>query len=240
MASVNEPNTGGVLAVMQPSFLPWAGYFNLIAQADNFVFLDDVQLAKQSWQTRNRILVSGQVHWVSLPIRNVGLSQSLAKTEVIADARWLAKMESSFQQNYGRHPYFEDAREVLSRLRNDGRRQLAELNEDIIRFVADRLDLSPNFSRASALHVDGARTNRLVALCEYFEATEYLSPFGASDYLAEDGFEAQAKAALRLQQYAPANYRQAGREDFVPYLSIVDVLANLGWAGTRKYVCQEN
>lgn len=227
-----------VLVVMQPTFLPWAGYFNLIAQADHFVFLDDVQLEKQSWQTRNRLLMNGQVHWVSLPIRNVSLSQRIAETEVVADARWKGKMTRSFAQTYGRHPHFRDAEEVMSRLLDFGGRYLAEMNEMIIRFVAGRLDLAPAFYRASALPVGGARTERLLALCEHFGATEYLSPVGAADYLAEDGFAARAKAALRLQKFVPEPYKQAGSAEYVPSLSIIDVLANLGWEETRNYVCR--
>lgn len=223
---------------MQPTFLPWAGYFNLIAQADHFVFLDDVQLEKQSWQTRNRLLISGQPHWVSLPIRNTGLIQTIAQTEVVADRRWKGTLAKSFAQAYGRHPYHADASEVISCLLDSNLTQLAELNETVIRYAAKRLGFATNFYRSSTLHSNGERSERLLNLCEQFKVNEYLSPRGAADYLAADGFSARTSVALRFQAYPVLPYSQRSNTGFIPSLSIVDVLANLGWVSSHKYVCQ--
>jgi hypothetical protein len=235
---VQESPMVRTLVVMQPTMLPWAGYFNLIARASDFVFLDDVQLEKQSWQTRNRLLINGRAHWVSLPIRNVSLAQSIADTEVLASTQWKGKLSKSFLHAYGRHPYYSDAVEVLSCLLNRDCTQLAELNEEVIRLVAARLGLSPAFHRASALPVGGLRSDRLLALCGHFAADEYLSPLGAAEYLAQDGFVGRTQTKLRFQEFSASEYPQCGQKEFVPSLSIVDVLANLGWEGTYNYVCQ--
>jgi hypothetical protein len=224
------------LAVMQPTFLPWAGYFHLIAQADNFVFLDDVQLEKQSWQTRNRLLIAGRTHWITVPVRHISLSQTIAETEVVDTTHWRDKLLRGFAMNYGRHPYYTSAREVIDYLVAQPSTQLAELNESTIRFIVSRLQLNTHLHRASENNVDGERTERLVKLCRHFGATEYLSPQGAAHYLEEDGFAIHSPAKLCLQEYTPQPYMQKGITDFQSHLSIIDVIANIGWDLTRNYV----
>lgn len=225
------------LVVMQPTFLPWAGYFNLMAQADDFVFLDDVQLEKQSWQTRNRLAFGGQALWLPVPVRHTHLAQTIAETEVLHASRWRDKLARGFAQNYARHPHLADAREVLDTLlAQPAEARLAALNEAVIRHIADRLGLRPRLHRASALGVAGLRSDRLIGLCAALGATEYLSPRGSADYLAEDGFAARAPATLRLQDFQPRPYRQQGLREHLPFLSVVDVVANLGWQGARSFV----
>lgn len=128
------------LVVMQPTFLPWAGYFNLMAQADDFVFLDDVQLEKQSWQTRNRLAFGGQALWLPVPVRHTHLAQTIAETEVLHASRWRDKLARGFAQNYARHPHLADAREVLDTLlAQPAEARLAALNEAVIELLLFQL-----------------------------------------------------------------------------------------------------
>jgi len=223
---------------MQPTYFPWAGYFNLIAQADEFVFLDDVQLEKQSWQTRNRLILNGLVKWITVPIRHQQLAQTIAETQVIDANRWREKLAKSFNLNYGRHIYYSNANELIDLLLSTTTTSLAEINESIIRFASERLKLTVNFHRASSLGVSGIRSAKLVALCEKLQVSEYLSPLGSAQYLEEDKFSATAPAALTLQNYQPQGYQQKGSAVFHSHLSILDVVANVGWEGARKYVIE--
>jgi hypothetical protein len=224
------------VVVMQPTFLPWAGYFNLMAQADDFVFLDDVQLEKQSWQTRNRLIFGSQAHWIVVPVRHTHLAQTIADTEVLDSSRWRAKLATGFTQNYGRHPYFADANEIVDVLLEHPATRLAELNEAVIRFIAGCLGVAPRLHRASSLDAPGVRSGRLVALCKMLGAQDYLSPVGSAEYLEEDHFTDHLQGVLRFQEYTPCAYPQRGMTQFVSHLSIVDVVANLGWKSARYYV----
>jgi hypothetical protein len=240
-ATLDRPSTTPAratpcLVVMQPTFLPWAGFFNLMAQADDFVFLDDVQLEKQSWQTRNRWLIAGQVHWISVPARHTHLAQTLAETELLEATRWRDKLARGFAQHYGRHPHAADAGEIVAQLQALPAQRLGELNESLIRFIAERLGLRARLHRASALGAAGVRSQRLIALCRQLGAAEYLSPRGSADYLAEDGFAAASPAALRFQDFTPGRYAQKGVAGFEASLSMLDVVAHLGWAGARRYI----
>lgn len=154
----------GCLVVMQPTFLPWAGYFNLMAQADDFVFLDDVQLEKQSWQTRNRWLAEGRPAWVIVAVRHRALAQTLMQTEVMPPPYWHNKLMRGFSLHYGRHPYFNEALDILREIPSHAGLHLAQMNEAVIRFVARMLQLPVRFHRASALCASGARSARLAAL----------------------------------------------------------------------------
>lgn len=224
------------LVVMQPTFLPWAGYFNLIAQTNDFVFLDDVQLEKQSWQTRNQLIISKKSQWIVVPIRSTHLAQSLAETEVVDSTRWRVKLAKSVEINYGRHPYYSDAKLIVEYLMSLATVRLAEINEMLICWIVERLQLTARIHYASALNVTGDRSERLIALCQYFGATEYLSPVGAKEYLEADGFAARTETKLNFQNYIPQPYQQKGMTSYHSHLSIVDVIANIGWDRAKEYV----
>ena len=223
-------------AIMQPTFLPWAGYFNLMSQVDDFILLDDVQLEKQSWQTRNLLLLNGEAKWVSLPVKRVNLSQSIRETEFLDSSRWSEKLMRSFEQNYGKHIHYAAARYIMDLLKFQPGDTLSSFNEKVIRGTAKRLGIRAHIHRAGDLSVSGARSARLISICEHFNAEEYLSPVGSADYLSEDGFADKTTISLKFQKYEPLPYFQKGSQEFVSHLSIVDVVANLGWDGARQYV----
>ena len=223
-------------AIMQPTFLPWAGYFNLMSQVDHFILLDDVQLEKQSWQTRNLLLLNGEARWVSLPVKRDNLSQSIRDTEFLDTSRWSAKLMRSFQQNYGKHIHYAAARDILDLLEFQPEDTLSIFNEKVIRETAKRLGIRAHIHRAGDLRISGKRSARLISICQYFDAEEYLSPVGSADYLSEDGFAEKTTISLKFQKYKPLLYPQKGSQEFVSHLSIVDVVANLGWDGARQYI----
>lgn len=222
---------------MQPAFLPWAGFFNLISEVDAFVFLDDVQLEKQSWQTRNRVLVSGKAHWVSVPIRHQRVEKTILKTSIDETKNWRRKLARTFEQNYGRHQYFDDASSIIDLAHECVGQSLAEMNTTIAIFVANRLGFSPRFHLASNLNAAGVRSQRLTEICKIIQADKYLSPIGSAEYLAEDRFTELSGVELSFQDFIPGTYPQRSSSEFVSHLSIVDVVANIGWEAATRYVC---
>lgn len=223
--------------VMQPTFFPWAGYFNLMSQADCFVFFDDVQLEKQSWQTRNRILVQGQVTWISVPVFHRKLDQAINQTEVFDQSRWRDKLPRQLLQAYARHQYRVDMASLASKLPEIASTNLAEINITLILECCKKLDVTPKtVLRSSELDIPGKRTDRLINICQELGCDEYLSPLGAADYLAQDRFCERSSIKLTLQDYSPLPYFQKQAQVFVSHLSIIDVVASLGWAKAAEYV----
>ena len=221
---------------MQPTFIPWAGYFNLICSVNEFIFLDDVQLERQSWQTRNRIIINKNVHWIGLPVRGVKLSQKINETEIINNPTWSKKLEKSFVENYGKHPYFPDAKSVIDFLLSCRASRLSELNGLVIKFIANRLRINTGIHFSSDYENNLSRTSKLIYLCDKFACDEYLSPVGSAAYLTDDDFVGRSNTRLIFQSYTPEAYPQKNSKEFISNLSIIDVIANIGWDKTAEYI----
>lgn len=221
---------------MQPTYLPWAGYFNLIANVDVFVFLDDAQFQKNSWHSRNRLLLNHQPHWISVPVRHTSLSQRLIDTQVCNEQHWRRKHASLLRQTYARHPHKADIDDIATFILLDDASHLADLNMRLIAYIASRMGITTPLKVASSMRINGRRTERLLNILRSLQVSEYLSPAGAADYLDSDGFRGQEEVALTFQEFLPRPYTQFGHDAFIPYLSIVDVVANLGWTAAEKYV----
>ena len=226
-------------AIMQPTFLPWAGYFNLIADVDTFVFLDDAQLQKNSWHNRNRILVNQNPHWISVPVKREKLGQTIAKTKLDDSKKWRTKHIKLLQQVYSKHPFSSDILELCDILKKDNSKHLAELNIRLIKWFLRKLQISTSIVLASDLNIEGKRTERIINILQKLNASSYLSPKGAEEYLEEDGFLEQKLVKLEIQNFDTLNYFQYKTNKFESHLSIVDVLANLGWPETKKYIYQK-
>lgn len=224
-------------AVMQPTFLPWAGYFRLMLNVDRFVFLDDVQLAKQSWQTRNRILLAERIHWIIVPIRHGGLEQTIAGTQIADPLRWRSKIGRVLRQSYARHPFAADLDALISCLEDHSHTRMADLNIAVITCCADMMGILTPTARTMEMNIQSnQRPERLVEICRMLKCDTYVSPAGSADYMIEDGLEHFGEIKIEFVSYSPPTYPQFGRSRFVSHLSIVDVIANLGWQGGADYL----
>jgi len=216
--------------ISQPTYLPWLGYLRLVAAADVFVVLDDVQFARRSWQSRNRILGPQGEVLLTVPVRKQPRETLIADILIDDRQRWWEAHLSAIRDAYWKRPAFDEGYAVLDEVLRRHDWNLASFNSAIIEAVARRLDLQTEFVRASALACGGARSEHLLAICKAVGATDYLSTTGSADYMAQDGVFEAAGFPVRFESYAPVPYPQ-GREPFVPYLSFVDALMNVGWEG---------
>jgi hypothetical protein len=224
---------------MQPFYMPWAGFFNLIFQTDHFIFLDDAQYQKSSWQNRNRLLANGLVSWLSIPVRKQ-LGTSIIETEIDSRAKWQTKHPKTIAQAYARYPHAQDLEPLLNLIKSTAATSLADVNIESTKLIASKLEISSTFYRSSELNIQGSRTERLVRLCNHVSSGEYLSPEGSREYLMQDGNFNNSGVKLLFQDFNPAIYDQAGNSGkFISHLSIIDVVANLGWEEASKYVSEK-
>ena len=218
------------IAILQPTFLPWIGWFDIADQVDLLVILDDVAFSKQSWQQRNRLRTQQGLDYVTVPVRSSGrLGQAIRDVE-IADPRFAAKLERTIAGNYARAPYynalFPDFREALHTAAATG--HLSALNTGLIEWFFIALGISPPQRISSSLGVEGKRGEYVAALCEAVGASDYLSPAGAEDYLLEDrGAFDNRHMKVWLHEYVHPEYSQAF-QPFTPYASVLDLLFNEG------------
>lgn len=232
-----KPDTR-ICAIMQPAYLPWSGYFGLLAAADVFVSLDDVQYRRRYWQARNRILLNGAEHFLTVPVRKVARETPLTDIEVSTDQDWRAHHLQVLRHAYGRHPHGPAVLELVGDVFAAGHTHLAELNMALVQAIAERLEIGTPIVKASTLGCDGRRSDHLAAICNAVDCNHYLSPAGAKEYMTEDRFEETHGIETSFQSFDPYPYDQLKVENFVSHLSIVDVIANKGFAFARDYVTQ--
>lgn len=223
-------------AIMQPTYIPWAGYFNLISEVEVFVFLDDVQFEYQSWQTRNQILINGLSQWITVPVRRNSLQQIIQDISIDDQQKWRRKHVICLQQTYGKHVYGLELSDIFKIIQNIDFSYLANLNIQIIQYISYKIGLQTQFLRSSELSQGGKRSEHLYNICKACGCDEYLSPMGSAEYLKLDGIFENSSIKLEFQNYQPAVYPQHKQSYFVSHLSILDVIANLGYAETARYV----
>jgi len=224
------------IAIMQPTYLPWAGYFNLITRADHFVFLDDVKIEKQSWQVRNKILYNQKEAILSLPTQG-SRNQLINEVMLNETTPWRKKQSKFLQYAYAKHPFGLDCLEVLLPIINNEKHTLlCELNIQIIKSISNNLGFDPTFHRSSGLGIFEARSKRLISICQKFSCNNYLSPAGAKEYIEKDGDFSNSAIIITYQEFTPPKYPQKNLSTFMPYLSIIDMIANIGYSETSKLI----
>ena len=221
---------------MQPTYMPWAGFLNLMVEVDLFIYLDDAQYERGTWQNRNRVLAAGQPSWLTVPVLRDFLGAAINEVRIDDRLPWRRKHVLLLQQAYARHEFTSHMKEAVDLLGDMALVRLADLNIAILDRLRARLDIATPTLRSSELGISGVRTDRLIAILAEVGATEYVTPPGALDYLREDDFAGRAPQRLLVHDFNSMAYPQRGVASFVSHLSILDVVAHLGWQGASRYI----
>ena len=229
-----EATSSTVVAIHQPNFFPWLGWFHKLAQADVFVLLDDVEFSRGSYINRTRLLVNGQPVWKTAPVVRTGTgTQSIQHTRINDATPWRAKMLKTLENAYGRRPGFDEVYPVLRELVGNPVDTLADYNEQALAGIAGGLGLpASRFVRSSTFECTARATERLVELVTAVGGTTYLSGGGAAGYQEEKYFD-DAGIELAHTGFVARPYPQRS-EPFVPGLSVIDALMNVGFSETRS------
>ena len=225
-------------SIMQPTYLPWSGYFNLIFNTNIFVFLDDCQHSKGSWHNRNLILNNSKKTWITISLKKHKLKTNLNKVYLYDLEEWKKNHINLLKQSYLKHPFYDSVKEILNFFLTIKSNILSELNIALIKFICEKLLIENKFIQSSHLEVKThKRTDKLIELLEDLNVVEYLSPKGSKDYLLQDNFSTKTKIKLKFSNYKTVNYPQySNKYSYYDKLSIIDVIANLGWSETRNYI----
>ena len=229
-------NSARIATIMQPTYLPWAGYFNLIANSDVFVFLDDVQFERRSWQSRNRILVNSEPYLLTVPVHSTHRETKISEILIDNSQKWRKKHCEVITQTYSKHPFFYEIQSILEIIRDEKILRISDLNIFIVKHCAEKLGLNSQCQRAQDIGVDGKRSKHLLNICLALGCNTYLSPCGSMGYLKEDVIFENSSVNLIFKNYTPKSYSQARNQEFVSHLSIVDIVANMGWQAAKDYV----
>jgi hypothetical protein len=177
------------VAIVQSSYIPWKGYFDLIRSVDEFILLDDVQFTRRDWRSRNRIKTKDGAAWLTIPVQSKGrFTQSIRETRV-SDPAWGERHWQTIHASYARAPFFRDYASCFEALyRQPGSEFLSEINHAFITAICRALRIETPIAWSSDYDARDGRTERLVDLCRAAGATVYLSGPSARDYLDESAF----------------------------------------------------
>ena len=218
------------VAICQPTYLPWLGYFDLMDQVDTFVLLDTVQFEKQSWQQRNRIKTPTGLQWLTVPIVFRGRSgQKICEVE-IRDTNFGRTHMRAIELNYSRGRFFPDFFPGISAILGsiDPGMRLVDLNVRLLEWFVKVLGIRTPMVLASSLDEAGKRTLLLANLCRKLGAEQYVSPLGSAEYLlGELAVMTEAKIETLFHNYVHPQYEQRF-PPFLPFASVIDLIFNEG------------
>jgi hypothetical protein len=230
------------IAILQSNYIPWKGYFDIIAAVDEFLIFDEVQFTRRDWRNRNRIIIDGAPHWLTIPVSSKGrFNAPIAEMEV-SEAGWAEKHWRSIKHAYGKAPFFSLYGPVLEKLYEQAAALalLTEINELFLRRIATVLELATEFQHTSQIpRQTDSPTGRLVEICTGRKATVYVSGPAARDYIQTAEFEV-AGVALHYANYAgyPTYQQVSGQQasgSFEHGVSIIDTLMRCG-PQTREHL----
>lgn len=219
------------VVVMQPGYLPWLGFFELLWQSDVFVVYDNVQYDKNGWRNRNRIKTANGPMWLTVPVSLPnGLSTKIYEARIDNSQRWQKKHIASIEQNYRKARYFSDYFPPIKELLEQKWESLLELNLKLITRLANLLGIQREIHLASELEIqDDDKIKRLVKITSLFGGTRFYEPAGGKAYFNESSIQKfkDAGIGVEFQNYRHPIYAQL-YGNFIPNLSVVDLILNHG------------
>lgn len=212
------------LAIMQPYFLPYTGYFQLMAAVDKFVVFDDVNYINRGWINRNHLLLNGKAYTFTLPLCHASQNRLICDHELIEDDRWREKLLRTIEQAYLKAPCYASVAPLVERVINYPSRKLEIFLLNSIYEIANYLDLSTNIVKSSRCYSNAEMKGeeRILDICKKEGATQYFNAIGGESLYKRANFLANG-VGLEFIRSKPFSYSQ-GNNQFVPCLSILDVL----------------
>lgn len=229
------------VCIHQPVYYPWLGTIHKVLYADRFIVFDDSPAVRPSWMNRVRVIIKGERGWLSVPIL---FSKSddipMRETRINPQVKWSEKHIKTICQYYSKAPYFDEVMELLEPLRNSRHKYLIDLNLDVLNKIFQALGRNVDMVLSSKLGCSPhGKVFRLAQMTMAAGGTTYVNGMGADSYFEEAPFVKMGLAVhnqiLPHQSYTPFN-----TEKFIPGLSILDVVANIGLHGVKTFLFEND
>jgi len=225
------------IAIHQANYFPYLGFFHKINQADVFVIQDDIKFVNKV-TNRNKIISSSGYTWINVPIKKGHKSLPIMEVKINNEIPWGKINFKKICAGYNKAKFFHQYKDFFENLYKKEWENIFDLNFETIKQVLSWLDIKTKIVIESELDVSGQTTERLVNVCKKLGADTYISGIGGKKYLDEKLFE-KNKIILKYQNYTPIKYTQHMSKSFIPNLSIIDSLANVG-PESRKLLKENN
>ncbi|MEX3637143.1 WbqC family protein [Paraburkholderia sp. BR14320] len=227
------------VAIVQSNYIPWKGYFDMIAAVDEFILYDDMQYTRRDWRNRNQIKTPQGVQWLTVPVRVKGrYDQKINETEIDSDTPWAGNHWKALTQNYRRAPHFEEIAAWLAPFYEEKSFVLlSDFNRSLISEICKYLGIKTRITSSSDYVLADGKTERLADLCAQAGGATYISGPAAKDYVDESIFQ---NAGIELQWFEYAGYPEYLQQwgEFTHGVTILDLLFNCGKSSAQymKYV----
>jgi hypothetical protein len=219
------------VAILQSNYIPWKGYFDIIAAVDEFIFYDEVQFTKNDWRNRNQIKTPSGLCWLTVPVGR-RISRRICDVSV-QDNSWQEKHWKTLLSNYGRARHFDEVAAWLVPFYLDHQHEnLSGLNQSLIKAVCDYLNISTILTSSKAFSLAGDRSEKLLHICQQAGACTYVSGPSAACYLDERLFE---ESGIKVEWFNYSGYPVYPQlwGEFVHNVSVLDLIFNCGNASSN-------
>ncbi len=228
-----------VVAIHQPNFFPWLGFFNKIFRSDIFIIMDNVQFPRTggTWVNRVKIIINGKADWITVPVdRNFHGTKLINEMKICNAVFWRPKILKTIYHSYKHATYFNQVFPVLEELINNPTDSLVEFNLKSIKYLCSCLNIDTSkIVLGATLNCEGKATDLLISMVKAVNGTAYLCGAGASGYQEDEKFF-NAGIKLIYQNFKHPVYPQFNSNEFISGLSIIDVLMNCGFEGTKHII----
>ena len=221
-----------IVAIHQPEYLPWLGFFKKMMNVELFVFLDDVQFRKKGWQNRNRIRINDGTTMLSIPVHTHSYPK-INEVTIDNEKNWSIRHKKSILYNYARAPYFDEIKDFIESIFEKKFQYLLDLNTEIIKFIMNELEIKSKIVFSSELEISKKGSDRVLDICKAVDADHYITgTFWAESNLRVEEFK-KSNIDVEFQKFQHPIYKQIHGE-FIPEMSIIDLLFNEGRKEAKK------
>lgn len=216
------------IAILQSNYIPWKGYFDLIASVDEFIIYDEMQYTKNDWRNRNKIKTTNGLEWITIPVRVESLTQRICDTQIF-DKKWVKKHIATLQTNYAKASCFSNTKDFVFELYEEASKEekLSNVNYIFIKGICDFLNIKTKISFSTDYHLGVGKSERLINLCQQAKASVYLSGPSAKDYIDVNLFN-ENKIELEWIDYSGYKVYNQLNPPFEHGVTILDLIFNEG------------
>ena len=232
MSYTDKNGSSKVCSIHQPVFMPYLGVIDKIWNSDTFVALDDVQYVRRGYVNRNKILTQDGVQWLTIPVKKMTRDALISEIEIDFSVDWQNKMYHTIQHAYSKAPYYAEVMEVIGQLFTTKHSVLSSVNMDLLKNILAYLGIHAPFSfvYSSEFPVIDDPSSRLADRTLRSGSSVYLSGENGREYL---DLSKMGGVEVRYNEYTCKEYPQYNSKEFVPYLSVLDFLMNMGYNKDR-------
>jgi hypothetical protein len=228
-----------IVSAHQTAYLPWAGLIHKISLADKFVFFNCVQMSNDDYERRNRIKTANGEIWLTVPLHSKGYrNKKLYQLEIDNTQNWRKKHWDSIRFAYKKAKFFYAFELFFEDMYKRDFQYLTELNEYFLRWLLAVMDINVEIIHAEDMGLEGTKSDLVLDMCKKLDANVYIFGAQGEDYADKEAFE-RAGIGLYFQKYNHPTYPQLWGQ-FQPYMSIIDLLFNVGADKAKKIIMENN